>query len=122
MSKKESITGEISEVKQEIEAYIQNRIDLTKLHIAEDLSRFTSSVAMRLVLFYIAFFVLLFLSMAAAYYIGRILNSTELGFVIVAGFYFFVGIIFILFRKILIHTPIIRTFIHLFFPNYNQYD
>ena len=122
MSKKEGITNEFSEVKNEVESYVQNKIDLTKLHIAEDLSRFTSGVAVRLILYYIAFFVLLFLSMAGAYYIGRLLNSTELGFVTVAGFYFLAGIIFLLFRGKLVQAPIIKAFIHLFFPNYNQYE
>ena len=122
MSKKEGLSAEISDIKQEVESYIQNRIDLTKLHIAEDLSRFISSIAVRLILFYIAFFVLLFLSMAGAYYLGRLLNNTELGFVIIASFYFLVGLIFILLKGKLIQSPIIKSLIHLFFPNYNQYE
>ena len=122
MSKKESISDEISEVKKEIESYVQNRIDLTKLHVAEDLSRLTSGLAVRLVLFYIAFFVLLFLSMAAAYAIGNYLNSTELGFIVVAGSHLIIGLIFYLFKGMLIQKPIIKSFIHLFFPNYSNYD
>ncbi len=119
MSKKDGIFDEVFDVKKEIESYVQNRIDLTKLHITEDLSKFTSTVAVRLILFYIGFFVLLFLSIAGAYAIGRYINSDELGFIIIAGFYFLVGLIFLLFRGILIHKPIIKSFIHLFFPKYN---
>ncbi|GAF04321.1 phage holin family protein [Saccharicrinis fermentans] len=122
MSNKESLSDDLTEIKKEIESYVQNRIDLTKLHVAEDLSRFTAGVAVRLVLFYIAFFILLFLSIAAAYAFGRYTNSTELGFIIVAGAYLVAGIIFYLLRGILINKPIIQSFIHLFFPNYSNYD
>ncbi|MGQ1783841.1 MULTISPECIES: phage holin family protein [unclassified Saccharicrinis] len=122
MSKKESLSEEVTEVKKEIESYVQNRIDLTKLHVAEDLSRLTSGLAVRLVLYYIAFFVLLFLSMAAAYAIGNYTNSTETGFIIVAGAYLFAGLVFYLFKGMLISKPIIKAFIHLFFPNYSNYD
>ncbi|WP_066627468.1 phage holin family protein [Labilibacter marinus] len=122
MSKKESISDEISDVKKEIESYVQNKIDLTKLHIAEDLSKFTAAIAVRLVLFYIAFFVLFFLSIAISYAIGRYLDSLELGFFIVAGFYFVIGLLFFLFKGKFVQKPIIQAFIHLFFPNYTDYD
>ena len=122
MSRKEKISDEIADLKQELESYVQNRIDLTKLHVAEDLSKLTSGLALRLLLFYIAFFVLLFLSMAAAYAIGNYSDSTEAGFIVVSGFYLLVGIVLYLLRGIIINKPIIKSFIHLFFPNYNNYD
>lgn len=122
MEKRESLSEDLSEVKNEINDYVQNRIDLTKLQLAEDLSRFISRVAIKLVLFYIGLFVLIFISMAAAYAIGTYLNSTELGFMIVSGIYFIIGIIFYLFKGLLIQTPVIKTFVQLFFPNYSRYD
>jgi len=122
MSAKESIKDEINEIKNELESYVQNKMDLTKLHVAEDLSRFSSNIAVRLVMFYIGFFVLLFVSMAAAFAIGNYTQSTELGFIIVGGVYFVIGLIFFFFRGILIQRPIIKSFIHLFFPNYSHYD
>ncbi len=122
MSKRHSISDEINEVSKEVESYIQNRIDLTKLQIAEDLSRFVSAVAIRLVLYYIAFFVLLFISTAAAYAIGSYLESTVLGFIIIAGFYFIIGLVFYLLKGVLVRTPIIKSFVHMFFPSYNNYD
>ncbi|SMO35919.1 Putative Holin-X, holin superfamily III [Saccharicrinis carchari] len=122
MSRKEKISDEIADIKQEIESYVQNKIDLTKLHVAEDLSKLTAGLAVRLLLFYIAFFVLLFLSMAAAYAIGSYTNNMVTGFIVVAGFYLLVGILFYLLRGILINRPIIKSFIHLFFPNYTKYE
>lgn len=122
MDNKESISEEFSSIKSEIETYVKNKIDLTKLHLAEDLSRFVSGFIIKVVLFYIGFFVLMLISMAGAFAIGTYSNSNELGFMIIASFYFILGIIFLLVRKRLIQTPIIKAFIHLFFPNYNNYD
>ena len=122
MSRKEKISDEIAEVKQELESYVKNRIDLTKLHLAEDLSKLTSGLAVRLVLFYIAFFVLLFLSLAGAYAIGSYTGNIVSGFIAIAGFYALVGIVFYLLKGILISRPIIKSFIHLFFPNYQNYE
>lgn len=122
MSRKEKISGEFADIKQEVESYVQNRIDLTKLHVAEDLSKLTSGLAVRLLLFYIAFFVLLFLSMAGAYAIGSYAGNIVIGFIVMAGFYALVGIVFFLLKGILINRPIIKSFIHLFFPNYQNYE
>lgn len=122
MDKKDGITEEFSSIKKEIESYIQNRIDLTKLHLAEDLSRFVSGFIVKTILFYIVFFVLLFISIAGAFAIGTYTNSNEIGFIVIAGIYLFIAIIFYLLKGRLIQTPIIKSFIHLFFPNYSNYD
>ncbi len=122
MDRKETISEEIADVKNEINNYIQSRIDLTKLQAAEDLSRFVSGIAIKLVLFYIAMFVLLFVSMAGAFAIGTYLESNELGFLAVAGVYFLFAIIFYLFKGKLVQTPIIKTFIQMFFQNFSKYD
>ncbi|TLX74373.1 phage holin family protein [Labilibacter sediminis] len=120
--KNESISEEFTSVKKEVESYIQNKIDLTKLHLAEDLSRFVSGFAVKIVLFYIGFFVLMFVSIAGAFAIGSYTDSNELGFVIVAGVYFLLGLISLMLRRSMIQKPIIKAFIHLFFPNYSHYD
>ena len=122
MDKNESISEEFTSIKKEVESYVQNKIDLTKLHLAEDLSRFVSGFAIKIVLFYIGFFVLMFISIAGAFAIGSYTNSNELGFIIIAGVYFVIGLVFYMLKGKMIQTPIIKAFIHLFFPNYNNYD
>jgi len=122
MDKKEGISEEFSSVKKEIESYIQNRIDLTKLHLAEDLSRFVSGFIIKTILFYIGFFVLTFFSIAGAFAIGACCNSNEIGFISIASIYLFIGVVFYLSKRYLIQTPIIKSLIHLFFPNFNNYD
>ncbi len=122
MDRKETISEEISDIKKEINTYFQSKLDLTKLQAAEDISRFVSGIAVKLVLFYIAMFVLIFVSMAAAFAIGTYTKSNELGFLIVAGVYVLLAIIFYLFKSYLIHTPVIKAFIQIFFQNFSKYD
>ncbi len=122
MDRKETLSEELSDIKNEINNYIQSKIDLTKLQAAEDLSRFVSRIAIKLVLFYIAMFVLLFASMAGAFAIGSYTQSNELGFLIIAGIYLLFAFIFYLFRGKLVQTPVIKTFVQMFFQNFSKYD
>jgi hypothetical protein len=57
------------------------------LHTAENLSRIFSNVATIAVIGYLLFFIILFISLAAGYFIGSMMDSNELGFLCVAGFY-----------------------------------
>jgi len=122
MEKKETFSEEISDIQKEIVSYVQNKIDLSKLQLAEDFSRLLSGIAVKVILFYIGFFVLMLSSIAGAFAIGSTTGSNELGFLIVAGFYVILGFVFYLLRSVLIHTPIIRAIVQLFFPNFTKYD
>lgn len=119
---KERLSDEINEVKDDVEEYIKSQIDLVKLHTAESVSKFISGILINMVLFYVFFFVLLFISIALAFWLDRLLDSNGIGFILVAGFYFLFGIVFIAFRKKLIEKPVIKSVVQLFFPNYMNYD
>jgi hypothetical protein len=122
MTKKDSIYDEISDIKNEISSYVQNKIDLSKLHLAEELSRFVSNMAIKIILLNFLLFVLFFLSVALGIFIGKRVDSYELGFIFVSGGYVLIGLFIYVFKQPLIQTPIIKAFIQLFFPNFNKYD
>ncbi|WP_430811769.1 MULTISPECIES: phage holin family protein [unclassified Carboxylicivirga] len=119
---KENISEELNEAKEEFEEYINARLDLAKLHTAENLSRFFAGMLVKMGLFYLFFFVLLFSSLAISFWINDYLDSQGLGFIIVAGFYLLLALIFYALRRSLIHRPIIQSFIQLFFPKFTDYD
>lgn len=119
---KESITKELNDIKAEVEDYVNARIDLAKLNAAENLSRFFISLLTKVVMLFIVFFTILFLSMAAAIWLDNFYNNSGLGFLIVTGVYIFFLIIFLLIRKKFIARPIIKSFIQLFFPSQQNYD
>jgi len=111
---------EINDIKKDVLEFIEVKLDLIRLHTAENLSRIFSNVAIIAVTGYLLFLIVLFLSFAAGYFIGTKLNSTELGFLCVAGFYFLLLILFLVYRKPIVERPVIQAVVRLFFPKFED--
>ncbi|MFA6404292.1 MAG: phage holin family protein [Salinivirgaceae bacterium] len=106
---------DFTNLKNDVQEYIEVRFDLIKLHLAENLSRLISNGATVAIIGFFLFFIFFFLSFAAGYYFANILKSNELGFLLVAGFYFLLLLVFLVFRKRIIERPIIKAIVKLFF-------
>jgi len=106
---------DITNIKNDIQEYIEVRFDLLKLHLAENLSRLISNATTVAIIGLFLFFIFFFLSFAAGYYFASILKSNELGFLLVAAFYFLMMLIFLVFRKRIVERPIIKAIVKLFF-------
>ena len=111
---------EINNIRKDIQEYIEVRVDLLRLHLAENLSRLSSSAVSAVILGYLLFFILLFLSFAAGYFFASLLHSNELGFLCIAGFYVLVLLIFLVLRKRIIEKPIIKSVMRLLFPKFSD--
>jgi hypothetical protein len=118
----ENIKDHLVDVKDELENYVDKKIDLLKLHIVEELSRFTAGIAVKAGVLYLFFFVLIFLSLAAAFFLGEVLDSNGLGFSAIALFYLLLSLIFYLMRRKWVEKPVIKSFIKLFFPKFEEDD
>ena len=116
----EEITEDFSDFKKEIKEYAESNFNLIRLHVVEQLSRLTSGIIVNVGVLYILFFGLIFLSMALAFFLGELFNSYGLGFLVVSGLYFLLALTFYLMRKALIEKPVIKSFIKLFFPNFEN--
>jgi len=106
---------ELTNIKNDIQEYIELQLDIIKLNVAESISRLLITIARTAVIIFFSSIILLFLSIAAALWIGDILGSAAAGFLIIAGFDLMLLLIFILFRKYLIEKPLIRSITGLFF-------
>ena len=111
---------DINDLRKDILEYIEVKLDLVRLHTAENLSRIFSNVATIAVIGYLLFFIILFISFAAGFYIGSLLDSNELGFLCVAGFYTLLLILFLAFRKQIVERPVIKAMVRLFFPKFED--
>ena len=107
---------EIEDIKKDIQEYIEVKLDMFKLQSAENISRVISNVAVAAIMVLLASLILLFLSFAAGYFMASVLNSNELGFLCVAGFYLLLLLIILIFRKRIIDRPVIKSVIRIFFP------
>ncbi len=111
---------DVNDLKKDVLEYIEVKLDLIRLHTAENLSRIFSNVATIAVIGYLLFFIILFISIAAGYYIGSLLDSNELGFLCVAGFYSLLLVLFLVFRKKIVERPVIKAIVRLFFPKFED--
>ncbi len=119
---KENISEELREFKSEIEEYIHNRYEFSKLHVAGELSKFFSTFMVRTIILYLMFFALLFFSLALAFLLGEWMESNGLAFVIVGGLYLLACGLFWILRKRIIEKPVIQHFLALLFPNFEDYE
>ncbi len=111
---------DLGNMKKELQEYVEVRLDLLRLHTAENISRMLSDTAVIAVVGYLMFFILLFGSFALGFYLGKIFESTELGFLIVSGIYFSILLIFLVFKKQIVEKPIIKAIVKLFFPRFKN--
>ena len=109
-----------AESRIEIEQYVKDRILLFKLQIASKTARLSSLLFTGIILALLSFFVLLFISMMGGYYFSSLTGSLYCGFGVIAGFYLFLLIGFILFRKGIIEKPIADLIIKILFEKHKE--
>jgi cytochrome c biogenesis protein CcdA len=85
-------------IKENIEGYIETRIELIKLETQEQLTKFISQIAKSLILFIIGAMVVFFLSVALAMGINQGFDSWYAGFLFMAGFYLLIFIIVYIYK------------------------
>jgi hypothetical protein len=112
----------IENIKKEIQEYVEVKLDLLKLHIAEHLSRLLSNAATLLIAGFLVFLILLFISFAMGFFLGSLLQSNVAGFLCMAGFYFLVLILFFLIRKKIVEQPVIKAVVRFLFPKFSEYE
>jgi hypothetical protein len=110
----------IDNIRKEIQEYVEVKFDLIRLHTAEQLSRILTSMTTVVIGGYLLFLILMFLSFAAGFFFGSLFDSNEAGFLCVAGFYFLLLIIFLIFRKKIVERPVIKAVVKLLFPKFTD--
>jgi len=111
---------DINQIKKDLLEYLDIRLDMIRLHTAEVLSKIFSRILILAIIGYLLFFILLCLSFAAAFLIGSLLDSNQLGFLLVALFYVLLLVLFMIFKKQIIEKPVIKAFVQLLFPKFTD--
>lgn len=76
-----------SELREDISVYVRLKIRLLKLTAIERTARVFSVLSHGIILLLLVFFTVLFLFAALGFYLGELLGSTALGFLIIGGLY-----------------------------------
>ncbi len=93
---------------ENVQDYVQTRIDLIKLKSIDKASQAITSTVVGVAAVGLGFFILVFLSFAAAFGIGDMVEKTYVGFLAVAGFYALLLLLVYVFREKLITVPVIN--------------
>lgn len=115
MAFNEDLKNNLHEMKSEAKAYLETNIDYYSLLGFKVASKATGFILKIFALSLFAVLSLFFLSFAAAFAIGKALDSNTYGFLIIGGFYIVVAIFTYAMRKIMIDIPILKKFSRIFF-------
>lgn len=88
-----------TELKEDISTYAGLKLRLLKLIAVEKAAGILSAFSQSFILFLLIFFTILFLFIALGIYLGELLNSMALGFLIVGGIYLLSTLCFLWARK-----------------------
>lgn len=96
---------------QHVKDYINTKIEITKLRLAEKTSQVVGNVIAILIVAVLFLFVVVFGSLAGAWVLSDMIGKPYAGFLIVAGFYLLLGIIVWVARGRLIRFPVMNALI-----------
>jgi hypothetical protein len=110
----------LEELVENLKSYFSNNYKLIKLETAERTSVVGSDLLSGVVICVIALLFVLFISLAAGFYLSKLLGDNISGFLIISGFYFVLTIIFYLGRKKLLQGPLREKIVRKIFGNHKS--
>ncbi|MDP3461496.1 MAG: phage holin family protein [Bacteroidales bacterium] len=99
-------TEKFEVIVSDLKAYLNTRLQLIRLETTSKITEIGSELFTSVFLGLIGFLFILFFSLTAGFYLADYFQKYYVGFGIVAGFYFLVGLILYVFRKKVFLTPI----------------
>lgn len=99
MNQVEGLFGELRE-------YVALRIQIAQLKFSSKSSLVASSVLTYMLVFMVAFFFILVLTIGVSLWIGSLMGEWYLGFMIMAGVYLMIGLIIYIFRNKWVRIPL----------------
>ena len=103
------------ETKLKLNQYINKRILLMRLQVADKVSRIASAVITAIILIIIGLFILIFASLTAGYWLTELTGSAIMGFGIVALFYLVVFLFVMFFLRKIVRNFFVDKFIKLIY-------
>lgn len=88
-----------TDLKEDISTYAGLKLRLLKLMAVERAANILSALSHGLILMLFIFFTILFIFIALGFFLGDLLGSVALGFLIVGGIYFLLTIVFVMAKR-----------------------
>jgi hypothetical protein len=103
----QKIKDDAKDILQHAGDYADTFYKLTLVRLTKKVSDVASGVVNSVLIFFISLCIILFLSLAGAWWVGAMLNSPAGGFLVIAGFYLLLVLILVMMRKKII-SPFIK--------------
>lgn len=87
------------ELKEDISVYVESKLELLKLGAYERSGQLIAILSYGLILLFLAFFAILFVFLALGFFLGDAFDSIGAGFAVVAGLYFLLIGLVVLFKN-----------------------
>ncbi len=107
----------VESILKHLNDYFETRLELFLLNSSEKASVFISSIATFFLIMLTMMFVLLFLSIGSALWIGQSIGNISTGFLYVGLFYLIVSIILFIFRNSLIKIPVMNKLLSIIYSD-----
>jgi hypothetical protein len=111
----ENIVSQLQHLADEVKSYVNVRIDLLKLNVAETASSIIANTMAKVISGIIFLFFLLFGSIGLSLFLSSVIGNSYSGFLIVAGIYLALGLLIWYTRKKFIQAPIMNAIIRQLF-------
>lgn len=111
----EDISAKLEELVKNLKEYVDIQYQLTVLKAGNIISSVTAKILAAFIIAFIFFIFVIIISVTAGFYMSTVLGSMTKGFLAVAGFYFVLGLVLVLFKDKLVVGPIKNNLIkHMF--------
>ena len=110
-----SLLDSIFGLRKDLQDYLEKKVSYYGLTAFEKAVRLLTTFLGNAVIIITLLISVIFLAGAAAFYLGTLLESTELGMLIVGGFFFLITLGLMLFRSKIFSPYIIRSLSEVFF-------
>jgi uncharacterized membrane protein (DUF485 family) len=107
----------LEKLTENLNKYVKTNFELVKLEATERACVVGSKLIVSLILLVIFCLFILFISLGASFYLSDYFNNNSIGFVIVAGFYLFIGLILVTGKKTFLEKPLCNKIIRKVFSN-----
>lgn len=103
----QKIKDDAKDILQHAGDYADTFYKLNLVRLTKKVSDVASGVVNSVLIFFISLCIILFLSLAGAWWVGGMLNSPAGGFLVIAGFYLLLVLVLVMMRKKII-SPFIK--------------
>jgi len=115
MAFNEEVKQHLQDMKSEAKVFLDANIDYYSLLGFKVASKATGFILKIFAFSLLAALSLLFLSFAAAFALGKVLDNNTYGFLIIGGFYIILALVLYNMRRAIIDIPVLKKFSKIFF-------